>query len=118
MRPFLVNLFSDPRIIDLPGGGAFRSVFARGIAVARSPKVRRCYERIGGGSPLLRLTRAQATALEAELARRGHHEARVAIVMRYTEPRASSVVAGIPAGERVVGLPLFPHECRATTRPG
>src|SRR4029453_14748819 len=65
--PFLVNLFSDREIIELPFGAALQPVFARVIAKVRGPNVRRNYARIGGGSPQLRLTREQAAKLEARL---------------------------------------------------
>src|SRR5262245_52366840 len=65
VEPFLVNLFSDREIIELPLGAALQPLFARVIAKLRGPSVRRNYARIGGGSPQLRLTLAQAAALEA-----------------------------------------------------
>ncbi len=118
VRPFLQSLFSDPMIIRLPGAGIFQPAFARIIAGLRERKVRGYYEQIGGGSPLLRLTEAQAHGLHAELARRGQGgDARVRVAMRYTEPRVERVVRAIRAsGERrAVALPLYPQECRATT---
>lgn len=65
--PFLVNLFSDRDIIELPLGAVTQPIFARLIAALRGPSVRRNYALIGGGSPQLRITRAQATALEERL---------------------------------------------------
>ena len=54
VEPFLVNLFSDREIIELPFGAALQPVIARVIAKLRGPSVRRNYARIGGGSPQLR----------------------------------------------------------------
>ncbi len=67
------------------------------------------YALIGGGSPLLRLTTAQAEALAAELRRRGHGTIRVEIAMRYTEPGAAAAVGedsgcGREAGDRAPAL--------------
>ena len=58
VEPFLVNLFSDREIIELPGGALLQPIFARLIAKKRLPSVRENYRKIGGGSPQLRITRA------------------------------------------------------------
>ena len=60
VEPFLVNLFSDREIIELPVGAALQPLVARLIAKLRGPSVRDNYRRIGGGSPQLRITREQA----------------------------------------------------------
>ena len=67
VEPFLVNLFTDREIIQLPGGAALQPWVARLIAKMRGPSVRNNYRRIGGGSPQLRITRQQAQALEDRL---------------------------------------------------
>lgn len=117
VRPFLRNLFADPMLLDLPGGLILRPFLSRLIPAVRTRKVQAAYASIGGGSPLLRTTLVQAEALRAELARRGHEGVKVDVVMRYTPPRAAEVLAGLTArGEtRTLALPLYPHECRATT---
>src|ERR1051325_5469521 len=69
VRPFLYNLFSDPEIIKLPS--VLRKPIAAFIAVTRAPKSRGYYSKIGGGSPLRRITEAQAAALAVRLAERG-----------------------------------------------
>src|SRR6187402_2832303 len=85
VEPFLVNLFSDREIIELPFGARVQPFAARLIARLRGPAVRRNYERIGGGSPQLRITRAQADALEARLNADFQPGAfRVFIAMRYS----------------------------------
>ena len=67
VEPFLVNLFTDREIIQLPGGAALQPWIARLIAKVRGPSVRDNYRRIGGGSPQLRITREQARTLEQRL---------------------------------------------------
>src|SRR5262245_61946564 len=67
VEPFLISLFSDRDIIELPLGALTQPIFARLIAKLRGPSVRRNYALIGGGSPQFRLTREQAAALEARL---------------------------------------------------
>jgi protoporphyrin/coproporphyrin ferrochelatase len=118
VEPFLVNLFSDREIIELPFGARVQPFAARLIAKLRGPAVRRNYERIGGGSPQLRITRAQADALEARLNADCQPDAfRVFIAMRYSRPTAADALAAIAAAgiRRIVTVPLFPHYSQATT---
>jgi ferrochelatase len=116
VEPFLVNLFSDRDIVELPMGALFQPVFARMIARARGPSVRRNYASIGGGSPQLRLTRAQGEALSARLSR-GDGRVPVAIAMRYWRPRTEQALQELAACgvDRIVTLTLYPHYSRATT---
>jgi ferrochelatase len=118
VEPFLVNLFSDREIIELPGGALLQPLMARLIAKVRGPSVRRNYQSIGGGSPQLRITRAQQQALQDRL-NAGTDEPgfRVVTAMRYSRPSASDaleqmLIAGI---NRIVTLTLFPHWSKATT---
>jgi ferrochelatase len=115
VEPFLTNLFSDPDIIDLPLAFLFRNPLARFIARRRGPKVQEYYRRIGGGSPILRLTNRQARALEAEL--RSRLPVRVYVAMRYWHPLTEAAVdALIRDGIRkVILLPLYPHYSKTTT---
>lgn len=119
VEPFLVNLFSDREIIELPLGAALQPVMARVIAKMRGPSVRKNYERIGGGSPQLRITRAQAEALEEQLnaGLGGRRPYRVFIAMRYSRPSSADAVEAIAAAgiRRIVTLTLFPHWSKATT---
>jgi ferrochelatase len=119
VEPFLVNLFSDREIIELPFGAALQPVMARVIAKVRGPSVRNNYARIGGGSPQLRITRAQAEALEQRL-NSGLGSAspyRVFIAMRYSRPSSADALEAIEAAgiHRIVTLTLFPHWSKATT---
>ena len=119
MEPFLVNLFSDREIIELPLGAALQPVMARLIARMRGPSVRRNYSRIGGGSPQLRITRAQAEALEEQLNTGcgGARPFQVFIAMRYSRPSSADALEAIAAAgiRRIVTLTLFPHWSKATT---
>ncbi len=115
VEPFLVNLFSDREIIELPLGAALQPALARLIARLRGPAVRRNYASIGGGSPQLRITTAQAAALEARLNTGGAF--RVFVAMRYSRPTCEDAIAAIAAAglRRIVTLTLFPHYSKATT---
>ena len=116
VEPFLVNLFSDREIIELPFGAAVQPAFARLIAKVRGPSVRRNYASIGGGSPQLRLTNAQAAALEARL-NAVSPAYRVFVAMRYSRPTCEDAIQAIAAAgiRRIVTLTLFPHYSKATT---
>ncbi len=116
VRPFLINLFSDRDIIELPLGALLQPVVARIIAASRGPSVRENYARIGGGSPQLRLTGEQAAALEARLNRQGGR-VRTFIAMRYWQPTTEQALEAMAAEgiSRVVTLTLFPHYSQATT---
>jgi ferrochelatase len=115
VEPFLINLFSDREIIELPFGPALQPTMARLIAKLRGPSVRRNYASIGGGSPQLRITNAQAAALEAKL--QGLGDYRVFVAMRYSRPTCDDAVEAIAAAgiRRIVTLTLFPHYSKATT---
>ena len=66
VRPFLYNLFSDRQIIQL-GPSFLQKPLAWLISTTRSKKAERFYSLIGGKSPILEITIAQAKALEEAL---------------------------------------------------
>lgn len=111
---FLYNLFSDRDIIKL-GPRFLQKPLARLISRRRSPKSRSIYEKIGGGSPLRKITEQQAAELQKALAADGNYRVRVA--MRYWAPTSESALAEL-AGfgvKRVIALPLYPHYSIATS---
>ncbi|MBN9571501.1 MAG: ferrochelatase, partial [Alphaproteobacteria bacterium] len=101
IEPFLYNLFSDPAILSLPG--FIRLPLAKLIAKRRAPVARAIYAKIGGRSPILPETEAQARALERALAARGH-DARAFIAMRCSRPgaREAAVAAKAWGPDRIV----------------
>jgi ferrochelatase len=111
VRPFLVNLFSDPAIIALPL--PLRWMLARLIAYRRSAVARDIYDHLGGGSPLLANTEAQARAVESVLG----DDYRCFVAMRYWYPLTETVVAAVKAWQpdEIVCLPLYPQFSTTTT---
>ena len=111
VRPFLVNLFSDPAIIGLPG--LLRLPLARLVAWRRAQVARDIYVRLGGRSPLLANTEAQARALEAALGP-GH---RCFVAMRYWHPMSAETAREVEkwAPDEIVCLPLYPQFSTTTT---
>jgi ferrochelatase len=114
VRPCLFNLFNDPYIISLPQ--PFRWLLARLISTTRAPKSRAYYAHLGGGSPLLAETRAQAAALETAAASLAG-TVKVFPFMRYWHPFARETVAEVKAFNptRIVVLPLYPQFSTSTT---
>jgi ferrochelatase len=112
VQPFLFNLFNDPAIIRLPA--PLRWLVAWAIARRRAPIARAIYDRIGGGSPLLANTEAQAGALQQAL---NDAALRVFVAMRYWGPRADRTASAVAAfaPSRIVLLPLYPQYSTTTT---
>jgi protoporphyrin/coproporphyrin ferrochelatase len=115
VEPFLFNLFSDPDIIDFPLAKFARVPLARLISSHRSQKSRKHYAAIGGKSPLLEWTIAQAQALEQQLQR--NLDARAYVAMRYWHPLIESVVRKLEEEDPgiIVLLPLYPQYSKSTT---
>lgn len=115
VEPFLFNLFSDPDIFRVPLAWLTQKPFARMVSRRRAPEATKAYAAIGGKSPLLENTQAQADALKNALASHGSYD--VFPCMRYWHPRADAVVAALKrAGyARVILLPLYPQYSGTTT---
>ena len=114
VEPFLRNLFSDPAILSVPG--LVRAPLARWIARRRAPVAREIYARLGGSSPILKETQAQAAALDELLRQRGV-DARSFIAMRCWHPFSDETAAAVRdwEPERIVLLPLYPQFSITTT---
>ena len=112
VRPFLVNLFTDPAILRVPF--FVRPLLARIIARARTKPASENYARLGGRSPLLELTEQQARALEAALP---ELNARCFVAMRYWHPFSEAAARAVQAWDPddVVLLPLYPQYSTTTT---
>jgi len=116
VKPFLFNLFNDPAIIGLPG--LLRTALARLISSRREKGAQANYDYMGGGSPLLPGTRAQAEALEQALSDRlPADDIKAFICMRYWHPMTEAVAAEVEAWapEQIVLLPLYPQFSTTTT---
>ncbi len=113
--PFLLNLLTDRDILQL-GPAFLQPLIARALVRSRLKDVQSRYAEIGGGSPILRETAAQATALRQGLREAGRREA-VRIAFRYASPRAKGVLRSLAMRgiKRVLPVSLYPHDCWATT---
>ena len=110
--PFLLNLFSDPAILRVPF--FVRPLLARIIVRARIKPATANYALIGGRSPLLEQTRAQAAALEQALP---ELDAKCFVAMRYWHPFSVETAREVKdwGAEEVVLLPLYPQYSSTTT---
>ncbi|MCA7010582.1 ferrochelatase [Wolbachia endosymbiont of Tribolium confusum] len=134
---FLFNLFYDRRIVNLPN--PFRFLLAKFISKRRENTAQEIYEHIGGKSPILENTQAQADALECKLnepilchpsaqtlgSRKKHWipassagmTSKVFICMRYWHPFADEVVKSVKQfdPDKIILLPLYPQYSTTTT---
>ena len=114
--PFLLNLFSDPDIFRVPR--LIQPLLARIIARRRAPKSQEYYRQIGGGSPLRKITDAQARLLEEALNSDSPEVSwKVRVGMRYAPPRTSEAIRDLLSTgiDELVFLPLYPQRSRTTT---
>lgn len=116
VRPFLYNLFSDRDIIRL-GPSFLQKPIAWIISTLRSKKTEEMYSRIGGKSPILEITTAQAEALEKALNQGSEGMFQVYIGMRYWHPFIKDTVQKIrdDGVKHLMVLSLYPHYSKATT---
>lgn len=116
VQPFLFNLFCDPAIISVPQ--PFRWLIAKLVSTRRAPVAREIYANLGGGSPILGNTQAQADALETEMAARfPEADVRCFIAMRYWHPFAGETAQMVQdwGADEIVLLPLYPQYSTTTT---
>ena len=117
VQPFLRNLFGDAAILRLPF--LLRAPLASFLARRRAPTARAIYDKIGGASPILGQTEAQARALETTLGALdgGANEWRGYVCMRYWHPMTEAAVKSVERfkPDRIVLLPLYPQFSTTTT---
>jgi ferrochelatase len=116
VKPFLRNLFRDPAIIGAPG--PVREGLAWLISTLREKPAQENYAKMGGGSPLLPATEAQAMALGERVgALFPAQDVRVFPAMRYWHPFIKDVVTEVEAwqADKIVLLPLYPQFSTTTT---
>ena len=139
IKPFLYNLFSDRNIIRL-GPSFLQKPIAWFISNIRSKKTEKMYSLIGGKSPILDITFAQARALENALNlpmqpdnspssplekggkggfERGEYGEilfKVYVGMRYWYPYIEEVIPKIynDGIRRLIAISMYPHYSHAT----
>lgn len=112
---FLSRLFHDRDLIQLP----FQSRLAPLIARRRTPKIVEQYDKIGGGSPILRWTRMQGKAMASMLDElspaTAPHKAYTAF--RYARPLTDEALDEMKADgvQRAVAFTQYPQYSCSTT---
>ena len=116
VEPFLAALFGDRDVIRLPGPAWLQGPLSRLIAKLRAPGAKGRYSDIGGGSPLLKESAYQASALRVALRAAGRQEP-VKLCFRYAAPRAAGLLRALKRDgiTKLVPVTFYPHDCRATT---
>jgi ferrochelatase len=115
VKEFLFNLFYDKAIITLPN--PFRWILAKFISGKREKTAQEIYQRIGGSSPILAVTKRQAEILEEELNKQKDNF-KVFVSMRYWHPFASEVIKDLEefAPDEIILLPLYPQYSTTTSK--
>ncbi len=115
VEPFLLRLFADREIIQLP----FQKHLGKFIATRRAPKVRKLYDAIGGGSPILDWTEAQGRAMCERLDELSPATAphRFYVAFRYAPPFADDAVTAMKADgvTRAIAFTQYPQWSCSTT---
>ncbi|MEW6420031.1 MAG: ferrochelatase [Nitrospirota bacterium] len=141
VKPFLYNLFSDRQIIQL-GPPFLQKPLAWLISTIRSKKTEKMYAMIGGKSPIMDITIAQARTLEEALnqqsnppiplllkggrggianmeleTRNSKLSFKIYVAMRYWHPLIEEVIPIIynDGIRKLIALSLYPHYSLATT---
>lgn len=114
VRLYLKQFLSDPAVVDWPRW-IWLPILHGIILRTRPAKSAALYERVwtDNGSPLIDISRRQVRALQNTLG----DDWRVECAMRYGNPSVLHGLSELRAAhcERIIVLPMFPQECRATT---
>ncbi len=115
VEPFLLELFQDREIIQLP----LQKWLGPFIARRRAPSVRKLYEEIGGGSPILNWTQIQGKGMVDRLDRLSPETAphKFYVAFRYIQPKCEDALAQMKADgvRRAVAFTQYQQFSCATT---
>ncbi len=116
VKPFLYRLFEDPEVIRIPFT-PLRKFVAWAISTSREKKSQTMYVKIGGGSPIRRLTDEQARALQNSLLKAGH-DVSVRTAFNCSAPLVEDVVqaAAEQGAASFLAFPLYPQYSMTTTK--
>lgn len=115
VHDFLSRLFHDSDLIPLP----MQKLLAPIIARRRTPKIEEQYEEIGGGSPILRWTKAQGEGMAALLDELNPESAphKAYVAFRYAAPLTEHALEEMRADgvRRAVAFTQYPQYSCSTT---
>lgn len=116
VKPFLFRLFEDPEVLRIRWAPLRRFV-AWLITTLRAKSSQSMYAKIGGGSPIRKLTDEQAVALQ-QLLRNEAHPATVHTAFTCSEPLVEDVVRDLASAgvRKFLAFPLYPQYSLTTTK--
>jgi ferrochelatase len=118
VRRYLAEFLSDPRVVELPR--PLWWVILHGVILRIRPRrSAEAYQSVwtDEGSPLLRISKLQAAALQKSLTARLPGPVRVELGMRYGNPSVASALGRLRQANvrRLLVLPLYPQYSATTT---
>ena len=116
VRPFLMRLFDDPEILRIPVP-LLRKLLAWIISTSREKESQKMYQKIGGGSPIRRLTDQQAIATQLALQNKGY-ETEIHTAFNCSAPLIEDVVEELAnrGFKKFLAFPLYPQYSLTTTK--
>jgi len=115
VQPFLLRLFADREIIQLP----WQSVLGPLLARARTRQVQANYQAIGGGSPILHWTQTQGAGMTQWLDELSPHTAphKFYVAFRYAPPFSEEALLQMQADgvRRAIAFTQYPQFSCSTT---
>lgn len=115
VQPFLLELFADREIIQLP----MQNWLGPFIAKRRTAGVQRNYKDIGGGSPILKWTEEQGRGMVERLDRMSPETAphKFYVAFRYVQPKSEDALEAMKADgvRRAVAFTQYPQFSCSTT---
>jgi protoporphyrin/coproporphyrin ferrochelatase len=113
VHTFLHNMFNDPNILTMKSG-LLRRAIASIITANRTKSAQEVYQKLGGKSPIVGITKKLVAALQERVGA----EVIVDFAMRYTPPFADVSIARLKAEgvTHVYLIPLYPQYSTTTTK--
>jgi len=118
IRRYLAEFLSDPRVIEMPRW--LWKLILHGIILRFRPAhIAPAYQSVwtDQGSPLLAISKQQASNLKTTIASHFNHPLEVSLGMRYGQPSIASALRDLQAAnvQRLLVLPLYPQYSATTT---
>lgn len=118
LRPYLKEFLSDPRVVEIPRA-LWWFILNLIILNTRPKRSAEAYKTVWTeeGSPLLTITKAQATSIEARCKAEYGDDVVVDFAMRYGNPAISDAIERMLSQgvRKLVVLPLYPQYSASTT---
>jgi len=118
LRRYLAEFLWDPRVVEIPRP-LWWLILNGFVLTTRPAKSAQAYQRVwtDEGSPLLRISKKQAAALEIKLKTLFSGPVNIELAMRYGNPSIASALEKLreKKSRRILVLPLYPQYSATTT---